>query len=174
MIWTLEILVSLLFFSNKVFVLVGRKKIGWIFGVFAASFGVLYFYLIEFYVYTALEFGLIALMGYGFLKKDASSPLVENGIRLITAFVMIVLCFFAYSGVLTAVELGSSLGLLIGTYRLTHGKIVTGWAFYVLAHLLAAYLGYSKGQIFFADLQVASMIVSIVGVMNTLEREVSS
>ena len=164
MIWVLQILVSLIFFANKVFVL-AEKKVGWLLGAIAATLGVFYFYFLGLYVYTALEVGLIILMGYGFLKKDHKNPTVETMIRLVTIAVMCLLAFFAFSGLITIVELGSSLGLLLGTFFLTHRKVKTGWILYTLGHLLGAYLGYNKGQQFFADFQVASAIISIVGVM---------
>ncbi len=169
MILTLQILVSLIFFANKVFVL-ADKKVGWLLGAVAATLGVFYFYFIGLYVYTALEVGLIILMGYGFLKKDSKNPAMEMTIRLVTIAVMFALAFFAFSGLITVVELGSSLGLLLGTFFLTHRKLKTGWVLYVLGHLLAAYLGYHKGQQFFADFQIASAIVSFVGVMKITKR----
>ena len=164
MILVLQILVSVIFFANKVLVL-AEKKVGWLLGAVAATFGVFYFYLIGLYVYTALEVGLIILMGYGFLKKDHKNPAMETVIRLVTIAVMLALAYFAFSGMITIVELGSSLGLLLGTFFLTHRQQKTGWILYVLAHVLAAYLGYNKGQQFFADFQIASAIVCIVGAM---------
>ena len=169
MIWVLQILVSVIFFANKVFVL-AEKKVGWLLGAVAATLGVFYFYLIGFYVYTALEIGLVVLMGYGFIKKKRVNPAVETWIRLVTIVVMLTLAFFAFSGLITIVEFGSSLLLILGTFFLTHQNPRTGWILYSLAHLLAAYLGYCKKQLFFADFQVASAIVSLVGVMKTTKR----
>jgi hypothetical protein len=162
LILLLQILVSLIFFANKVFVLAG-KKTGWLLGAVAATIAVFYFFLIELYVYTALEFGLIILMGYGFFKKEKKSPRTEKAIQATTVTAMLLLALFACSGLMTLVELLSSLGLLAGTYALTHSKQRTGWLLYVVAHCLAALLGYNKGQLFFADFQIASAIVSLVG-----------
>lgn len=169
MIPILQILVSVIFFTNKVLVL-AEKKVGWLLGAIAAIIAVFYFYLIGFYVYTVLEFGLIVLMGYGFLKRGKKNPKVETLIRLLIIVVMVALAFFAFSGLITIIELISSLGLLIGTYMLTHHKNRIGWLLYALGHSLAAILGYSKEQRFFADFQIASAIVSFVGALKITPR----
>ncbi len=172
MIWTLQILVSVIFFTQKVFVLT-EKKVGWLLGAIAATLAIFYFYLIHLYVYTALEFGLIALMVYAFLKKERKNPKVETWIRMITIMVMLALGYFAWSGLITIVELGSSLGLLLGTFLLTHQHPKAGWWLYALGHVLAAYLGYHKGQQFFADFQIASAIVSIAGALKLSQKAIS-
>ncbi len=159
----LQIAVAIIFFTNKVLVLAGRKS-GWLVGALAALIAIFYFYRIGLYVYTALEVGLIILMVYGFMKKDEKKPRVETMIRLVTVLVMLALAIFAFSGVITVVEFASSIGLLMGTYFLTHNKIRLGWIFYALAHSLASILGYSKGQQIFADFQVASAIVSYIAI----------
>lgn len=163
MVMFLQIAVSVIFFTNKVLVL-ADKKVAWLTGAIAAAIALFYFYLIELYVYTVLEIGLITLMGYAFFKKERANPAVEMWIRVVTIVVMCALAIFAFSGLMTVVELVSSAGLLMGTYMLTHGKKMTGWILYIVGHSCAAYLGYHKGQQFFADLQVASVIVSMVGV----------
>lgn len=164
MISFLQISVSLIFFANKVAVLV-EKKVGWIFGVIAALLAFFYFYLLGMYIYTVLELGLIVLMGYGFFKKQKKNPQVEVMIRVVLAVVMLTLALFAFNGLITIVELVSSLGLLWGTYYLTHEKIRAGWLLYVVGHTTAAYLGINKDQMFFADFQIASAIVSLVGMV---------
>jgi hypothetical protein len=162
MMWFLQISVSLLFFMNKVFVLIGKKS-GWLLGAIAASLAIFYFYFIGLYVYTVLEVGLVILMGYGFFKKEEKNPRVETTIRVVTIAVMLIQTTLAFKGMITIVELGSSLGLVIGTFLLTHQKVKAGWILYGIAHILAAVLGYNKGQQFFADFQIASALVSFVG-----------
>lgn len=166
MVLFLQVSVSLIFFVNKVLVLIGKKS-GWLLGVLAAFLAIFYFYCIGLYVYTALEFGLIVLMGYGFFKSEERKPYVETAIRGVTAIVMFALTWFAFSGFITIIELFSSLGLLAGTYFLTHEKVRVGWLLYSMAHVLAAILGYYKEQQFFADFQIASAIVSLIGVHDT-------
>ncbi|KKU49608.1 MAG: hypothetical protein UX71_C0010G0018 [Parcubacteria group bacterium GW2011_GWA1_47_10] len=158
----LQVLVSVIFFANKVFIL-EKLKIGWLLGVIAAALAVLYFYLIGLPVYTALEGSLIILMGYGFFKGDFENPRVELVIQLVIMIVMCSLAIFAFNGRITIVELPSAVGMLWGTYFLTHHQERKGWALYGFAHVLAAVLGYQKGQTFFADFQVASAVVCCVG-----------
>lgn len=165
MVWILQVLVSIIFFVNKVLVLKGKKS-GWLVGAIAATLAVAYFILIELYVYTGLEFGLIILMGYGFVKNDEQrNPQVELSIQGFTVILMLGLTYFAFAGQLTIVELFSSLGLLVGTYLMTHGRLSTGWAICAVAHALAAYLGIHKDQHIFAGFQSASVIVSTWGAM---------
>lgn len=164
MIWILQVLVSVIFFANKVFVLL-KLKIGWLLGVIAATLAVLYFYLIGLPIYTVLEGGLIILMGYGFLKGDLEKPCVELVIRSVIMVVMCSLAFFAFNGLITVIELPSAVGMLWGTYFLTHRQERKGWALYGLAHVLAAVLGYQKEQMFFASFQVASVVVCFLGLV---------
>lgn len=170
MVELLQVLVSLLFFGNKVLVLVGKKleKTGWLLGVIAASLGVAYFYLLDMYVYTVLEIGLIVLMSYGFLHKDTGkNENVETAIRVVTGAVMLILACVVFTGTITIIEFVSSILMLAGTYLLTHNRKQLGWILYGIAHLAAVYLGYVKGQQFFADFQLASAIVSAAGAFLT-------
>ena len=162
MMWFLQVSVSLLFFMNKVFILIGKKS-GWLIGAIAASLAIFYFYFIGLYVYTVLEVGLVILMSYGFFKKDEKKPKTEMIIRLVTVVVMLIQTGLAFKGMITIVELSSSLGLVVGTFFLTHQKIKAGWILYGIGHILTAILGYNKGQQFFADFQIASAIVSFIG-----------
>lgn len=164
MIWTLQIAVSILFFLHKVFIFAGRKT-GWLLGITAATLATFYFYAIGLYVYTALEIGLIILFAYGFFKQENKAPAVESLIRFVTMVVMSALAIFAFNGLITIIEFISSIGLVIGTYLLTHQKVHSGWALYCLAHTLAAVLGYSKGQYIFAFFQAGSAVISAIGSM---------
>src|SRR6185436_11106639 len=163
MIQFLQISVSLIFFVNKVVLLIG-KKTAWLIGVIAAFLAIFYFYLIGLYVYTCLEFGLIALMVYGFFVKEKRNNAVEKIINGIVILVMLMLSYFAFNGIMTVWEFVSSVLLLIGTYLLTHKEMQFGWLLYCFAHVSAAYVGYQKDQDFFVDFQIASVIVSAVGV----------
>lgn len=162
----LQVAVSVIFFANKTLVLVGRKS-GWLVGAIAATLATVYFFRIQLYVYTVLELGLIILMGYGFWCHQHKNPRVESFIHWVVALVMLAMTCFVFSGLMTVIEFASSVGLLVGTFFLTHDKLWLGWFLYTVAHGLAAILGYHKGQPFFADFQVASAIVSFVGLMNS-------
>lgn len=162
MVAVLEVAVALIFFANKVFVLIGKKS-GWLLGSIAAFLAVIYFYLIGLYIFTVLEIGIMILMGYGFWKKDEKNPKVEFLIRLVILVVMVTLTFFVFSGLISIAELTSSLFFLFGTFFLTHRKERLGWVLYCVAHIFSSYVGYKKDQDFFADFQVASAIVCFAG-----------
>ncbi len=173
MIQFLQISVSLILFSNKLLVLVGKKS-GWLLGAIGCTLAIVYLYMIELYVFTTLEFGLVALMLYGFLVKNKKNVKVENLIRGITVLAMCVMAYFAFTGMLTIYELLSSAGLLLGTYYLTHKRESLGWILYCIGHLLTAYLGYTKQQNLFADFQIASALVSLAGLMVEKTRQKAS
>lgn len=162
MLRLLEISVSLIFFTNKVLVLAG-KKFGWLVGSIAAVLAAIYFYLLGFYVYTALELGLIVLMGYGFFKSSKKNLKVEVLIRFVIVVVMLALSVFVFQGKLTIIEFVSSLGMLWGTFFLTHDRVRLGWILYASANIGSAYLGFQKEQQFFMDFQIASAIVCATG-----------
>lgn len=166
MVQLLQVAVSVIFFANKAFVLID-KKFGWLLGTIAAGLACWYFFLLNLYVYTALEIGLVILMGYGFLKKDQPNSKVEWLIRLSLLASMITIAVFAFQGRLTLIEFTSSVFMLFGTYLLTHAKEKWGWVLYSLAHLGAAYIGYAKIQNMFGDFQIASSIVCFAGVINS-------
>lgn len=158
----LEKSVSIIFFTNKILVLAGKKS-GWLIGAVAAALASVYFLLLDLKIYVILEFGLVILMGYGFFKQEERNQRVEDSIRVVLGAVMLLQAIFVFEGSITVIEFASSIGMLVGTYLLTHDGIRLGWAFYAIAHIMAAYLGYAKEQQFFADLQIASAIVCAVG-----------
>lgn len=158
----LQIAVALIFFVNKVLVLVGRR-VGWLAGAIAASLGTYYFYRIGMNVYAVLDLGLIVLAMYGYFAGKQRNLHVENVIRIATFVAMSAISFFAFNGKLTGIEFVSSASLLWGTFLLVRGKTNLGWGVSILAHTTAAYLGYDRGQEIFAHFQVASVVVSIIG-----------
>lgn len=170
MLWALQVSVSVIFFANKVFVLVG-KKVGWALGAFAALLALVYFFLINLKVFTVLEAGLIVLMLYGLIMGGQKSPRVEWWIRGTTTIAMLVMAGFSATGKLTLAELLASAGMLWGTYFLASCAKRTGWALYVAAHTFSAMVGYGHDQHFFGDFQVASAIVALVGVVVSKDGE---
>ena len=167
MLSILQVAVSLIFFANKVLLQAVKKteKIGWLLGTIAACLAIIYFLLLELYVYTVLEAGLVILMGYGAIKKEESSEKVKMMIRVFILVIMLTLTFFVFKGMLTLVEFSSSVGLIFGTYFLTHSKISLGWTLYALSHLGSAYIGQVKTQFFYRDFQIASSMIAIGGAL---------
>lgn len=168
MIHFLEMAVSLIFFTNKTMILVG-KKVGWLIGAIAAVLAAVYFYQIGLNVFMVLEIGLVILMTYGFLKKKEAKRGAENRIRGVIVIVMFLMFLFCFNGSMTLAEFISGLGMLFGTYFLTRRRMVVGWALYVCAHALCAWIGYEKGQDFFYHFQIASAIVSLTGLIKELK-----
>jgi hypothetical protein len=167
-IFAMQVLVSLLFFIQKTLVLVG-KRAGWLAGVVAAGIGIIYFVVLGLYIMCILEVGLIAIMTYAYVKKETKNARVEMMIFLLTIAVMLLLVMFTFSGALTIIELLTASGLLLGSYALMRGYMVSGWSCGLVGHLFAAIIGYSKDQQLFSDFQIASIIVSAVGVMLAVE-----
>ena len=172
MIEIISILVSLIFFVNKILLLIGKKleRLGWLMGSIAAVLAVIYFFLLELYIFTVLEFGLIILMGYGFFVKEIKNPTTEKLIHLFILVVMTVLVFFAFTGMMTIYEFVGAVLMLLGTYFLTHNIYALGWLLYGVSHLFAAYVTNQKGQQFFADFQIASAAVSSIGSVLAMKR----
>lgn len=166
----LEWALAITFFVHKFLIFV-RKKEGWLLGSIAACFGWWYFENIDMHVYTALQFGLVALMMYGFFKGEERKPRTEVTIRAVTAGVMVVMAYYSWAGGITAVELISTLCLLIGTYLLTHGRQRQGWLLYTIAHVFATWLTAGKHQIVFAIFQGFSAIISTLGALRKEKNE---
>lgn len=158
----LQISVSVILFTNKVYILQG-KKVAWLIGMIGTILAMAYLYIIHLYVFTVLEIGLIVLMAYGFFQKEEKNLTVEKFINIIIILSAVAMAWFVFTGIMTIFELVGSMGLLIGTYCLTHNKQKIGWLCYLVAHLFTAHLGYDRHQYFFADFQIASAIISFIG-----------
>lgn len=157
----LQISVSLLFFVNKSLLLVNKRS-GWLFGAFAAILAIFYFFSVGLYVYTTLEFGLIVLMVFGFLKEKSKN--IDNLVRIFTLVIMIVIGCITFKGSLTFFELTSSISLLLGMYLLAKQYYTWGWFASIIAHGSACYIGYCMKQDFFANFQLASAFIACIGV----------
>jgi|SRR3989344_7396558 len=158
----LQISVSIIFFANKVFVLIG-KKMGWLLGVIAAALSIFYFFLLHLYIFTILEVGLVVLMGYGFFRKEHMSAYVERLIHATIIIVMTALVYFVFNGFMTVMEFCESIFMLTGTYYLTHKRVQLGWFLYGCAHIFLTIVAYGVDQEFFANFQIASGIVAFAG-----------
>ena len=161
---TLQVVVSITYFAQKIFILYGKKS-GWLVGVVAALLAIVYYQRIGLHIYVVLNIGMSVLMAYGFFKKADKKPMVELAIRLVTLVVMGYMTFHVFRGTMTIVELISSAVLLFGTYLLTHDYMKSGWGLFFVGHAFAVPLGYEKMQYIFMWFQVASAIASVVGMM---------
>lgn len=169
MIPTLEVLVALVFFANKLGVLI-EKRSGWLIGVIAAVISIVYFFLLNLAIFTVLEVGLVILMGYGYWRKQDVDVRVEWLIRIAIMVVMAFLTYFVFRGFLTIMEFVGSVLMLWGTYFLTHGKMWWGWVIYGASHVFAAIVGYGAAQPFFAHFQIASAMVAVAGIVKESDK----
>lgn len=168
----LEVAVSVVFFANKLGVLI-EKRLGWLIGVIAAALAILYFFFLNLVVFMVLEVGLVILMGYGYWKKEDVNVRVEWFIRIAITVVMGFLTYFVFAGFLTIMEFIGSVLMLWGTYFLTHKKVLWGWVIYGVSHVFATIVGYGAEQPFFAHFQIASAMVAGAGVIKEMNRAAS-
>jgi len=159
---SLAISVSIIFFANKVLILIGKKN-GWLLGAIAGLLAIFYFFLLKLQIYVVMEFGVFVLMFYGFIVKKEKNQKVELIINLFLVSMLGIFSYFVFTGILTIIEFSSSVSFLMGTYYLTHSKPQLGWILFILAHTGSTYLGFLKGEDFFGAFQVASIIVAIIG-----------
>ncbi len=167
----LQVIVSVLFFIQKIFLVFTDKKFGWLIGVIAAVFGVFYFYHLDMMMYVALEASTIILMGYGFLKNDGSSIKIKIFVGLVTSISMLALAISAFVGIMTIVEFISTSSFLAGTYLILYKKLRWGWFLFVIGHVFSAVLGWEKDQNVFLVFQILSAAVSVYAVKKFKNQE---
>jgi len=161
-IFVLQVIMSVAFFAQKVFILIDKKS-GWLVGALSALIGTVYFYSVHMYCFATLECGLTILMFYGYFTKETKNSTVERIINIVTASCITALAYWAFAGVMTVAEFVSSLSSMAGVYWLTHRKLKLGWLSLGISRILAAVVGYHANQWFFADFQLASTIVALAG-----------
>lgn len=165
----LQVLISTIFFSNKIGLFLERKNpIAWWMGTIASALAVVYFFLLNLPVYVVGEIGLFFLTIYGAIGKKENRR-VEIGIEFITSIIAFILLFFTFKGELTVLEFFSSVGMLLAFYLLhpKNGvwKMKWGWAVLAGTHVMAAHIGFVKHQDMFAHFQIASSIVGVWGAL---------
>lgn len=160
----LAIIMSIILFANKVLLLIGKKE-GWLIGAFGTVLAIIYLLLIRFPIMATAEVGIFALMLYGFFPKESFSKKVEYSLRALTFFIIIFLSWFTFSGVLTMIEFLASVSVLVGVYLFTHNKEFLGWFLYFIGHVLTAYMAHERHQDFFEHFQIASAVVSLIGMI---------
>jgi hypothetical protein len=130
---SLAISVSIIFFANKVLILIGKNS-AWLLGAIAGLLAIFYFFLLELQIYVVMEFGVFVLMFYGFIAKKEKNQKIELIINLFLVSMLGIFSYFVFTGILTIVEFISSVTFLLGTYYLTHSKPRLGWILFILAH----------------------------------------
>ncbi len=167
---------SLLFFCNKILLLLGKKlnrRLGWFLGGLGAILFIIYFFKINTPILAILEIGLVVLMTYRFIAKEKTNKLIENSLGIITGIFILVLTFITTEGVMTWSQFFGAFGMLIGTYFLISARQVQfekislqerlGWLFYGFGHLFTSYIGYQKHEWIFFVFQVWQMFLCLCG-----------
>lgn len=155
----LEVLVSMLYFVNKVFLLFNEKA-GWLIGALASGVAIFYFLGINLYIFCALEVACFCIMLYGLLGKQDSkrvAKVIYGVCALVTFYLMLSI---RDTGVL---EFLTSLLFILAFLSLADKYPRRGWLSLAIAHAIMAYITIVKGQYFFASMQAASVLVSILG-----------
>jgi hypothetical protein len=158
----LEVAVSILYLINKVFLLFNKRS-GWTIGAAASGTAMIYFFGIQLYIFCALEVACFCIMIYGALGKTDSKKISVYIYSICAAVTFYLLIKIQETGFL---EFLTSLLFMMAFLQLADGKRKMGWILLGLAHGIMAYITYSKGQYFFSTLQVASVLVSIMGTIN--------
>ena len=166
---------SLLFFSNKTLLLLGKKvnkQIGWLCGTLAAILFVIYFFKIGTPILSVLEIGLTILMMYRFFAGSKTNKSIENGLGILTGIFIVILTILTSQGTFTLAQFFGAFGMLIGTYLLIsseqQNEYITikercGWLLYGFGHLFTSYIGYEKHQWIFFIFQYWQMFLCFGG-----------
>jgi len=167
MVLWLSVLTSIFGFLHKVLIL-KNKRMGWLFGFVSGLLFSGYFYSTNLKVLSisSISFTVLALYGLIFNKCE-TSIYIENFIRIITIIACLILSYATFNGTITILQLFASVFQIFGAYLLTHKKILYGWIGFLFAHSIIAYLSYQTNQTFFADFQVASAIIAVLGILES-------
>ncbi len=157
----MEILVTVISLVHKIFLLKNDKKIAWITGIIASILSISYFYSLGLTIYAGLEIGFIVLMLYGLVKNKTQR--VENTINIFIGVFCLILGYLSFAGLLTALELISSITPLMSIYYLAKNKNKTGWILMVITCIITTYVVFEKGQFIFTAYQVVSLLLAIYG-----------
>ena len=180
---------SLLFFSNKLLLLLGEKlnkRLGWFLGGIAAILFIIYFFYIDTPVLSVLEIGLTILMTYRFIASEKTNKFIENLLGVITGIFIIILTLVTTEGIMTWPQFFGAFGMLIGTYFLISAKQLQvlkislqeriGWLLYGFGHFFTSYIGYQKHEWIFFVFQVWQMLLCICGfsILNLKQRKIAT
>lgn len=160
----LEAVVSILYLINKIFLLF-NKRTGWTIGAVASGTAMIYFFGIQLYIFCALEAACLCIMIYGAVGKVTSKRITYYVYSICAAVTVFLLIQIQETGLL---EFATSLLFMMAFLYLADGKRKLGWILLGLAHLIMAYITYSKAQYFFSSLQVISVFVSFLGAQKPL------
>ncbi len=157
MIAILEIIVGVLYFTNKIFLALNKSS-AWYIGICASICAVVYFYLLGSWVLVGLElaFVLIQIMGIALDKSHTINP------KYLYGSILGLLCILFYLiKNSTWLEFICSAVFIIGVYLMALKKRNFGWLLFIFGHGLMAYFTFLKAQYIFMGLQILSVGVAI-------------
>ncbi|WP_459212311.1 nicotinamide mononucleotide transporter [Aquimarina rhabdastrellae] len=157
----LEIIVSLLYFTNKIFLSI-EKRTGWIIGALASATAMLYFISIKVYLLLILEAGFFALMLYGLKNHKASQ---KNNIFIYAIMILTMLGMLFTMDEVHILEFIVSIGFILAIHSLAVHRWKLGWIIMGISHAFMAVFAYQKEQHFFMTMQLISIIVAIYALL---------
>ena len=167
MIGALEIIVGVLYFTNKIFLAINKSG-AWYVGICASLCAVVYFYMLGSLVLVGLEvaFVFIQVLGLAFEKEQTINPKYLYG----SILGLIGLLFYLVHNS-TWLEFVCSSVFIIGVYLMVIKIRKIAWLLFMFGHSLMAYFTYTKGQYVFMTLQILSVGVAIYALLRIYNAE---
>ncbi len=156
MIGYLEIIVGVLYFTNKIFLALNKSS-GWYVGICASLCAVLYFYLLNSLVLVGLEvaFVIIQILGIVFEKENKINPTYLYG-----SFLGLMVLLFCLVNNSTWLEFICSGVFIVAVYLMAIKVKNIAWICFMIGHCLMAYFTFFKAQYVFTILQILSVGVA--------------
>jgi hypothetical protein len=162
MIQYLEIIVGVLYFTNKVLFALNKTS-GWYIGISASLCAIVYFYLLNSAMLVGLEVSFVIIQALGlFLSAEKTiNPKYLYGSILSLMFLL----FYLVNNS-TWVEFLCSTFFILGVYLMAIKIKNIGWVLLAFGHCFMAYFTYFKGQYVFMTLQLLSILVALYAILS--------
>ena len=151
----LEIIVSCLYFSNKLLLLF-EKKSGWVLGLAASALAMVYFFNLSLYLFFSLELACFVIMLMGLFAEKLSIKLAVIIYSIVALVMVYLLINIRESGWL---EFITSILFMCAFLLLAKRKLYNGWLCLGISHGLMLLVTFEKGAYFFALMQGLSLLV---------------
>lgn len=157
----LEIIVSILYFTNKVLLFL-EKKSGWLIGILASALSSVYFLGLKFYIIFLLEIACFLIMVFGWFGKKNSKLFSYFVYSAITVVMLFLLFNIEESG---PMEFFTSICFMAAFLLLAENRWHLGWSSLSVAHFLMLFISLGKDQNLFATMQAMSVIVCLLAII---------
>jgi hypothetical protein len=161
MIQYLEIIVGVLYFSNKV-LLALNKSSGWYIGISASLCAIVYFYLLDSAVLVGLEVSFVIIQALGLFLNGEKTI---NPKYLYGSIIALMILLFYLVNNSTWVEFWCSTFFILGVYLMAIKIKNIAWVLLAIGHCFMAYFTFHKGQFVFMSLQVLSIWVAVFAIL---------